>query len=282
MAATETGLVRFVDTAKRYEMLGPEEEQALARAWQGNGDKRALERLVGSHLRLVLRIARGYRGYGLPLADLVAEGNVGLVQAAHKFDPGRGFRFATYALWWIKAAIQEHVLHSWSLVKTGTTGAQKKLFFNLRRLRAQLDYSGGGELSRSSIRAIAETLQVSEEEVVSMNQRLSGGDRSLDEPLESGEGDRLSNLADEGPSPEAQLAHAEELALRRRQLRAALQVLDDRERRILFERRLNEAPSTLEALSRELRVSRERVRQIEMRALKKLQRAMLGAMPSFA
>ena len=282
MAATETGLVRFVDTAKRYRMLEPEEERTLARAWQKNGDKRALERLVGSHLRLVLRIARGYRGYGLPLADLVAEGNVGLVQAAHKFDPGRGFRFATYALWWIKAAIQEYVLHSWSLVKTGTTGAQKKLFFNLRRLRAQLDYSGGGELSRSSIRAIAETLQVSEEEVVSMNQRLSGGDRSLDEPLESGEGDRLSNLADDGPSPETRLAEAEELALRRRQLRAALQVLDDRERRILFERRLNEAPSTLDALSRELRVSRERVRQIEMRALKKLQRAMLGAMPSFA
>ena len=276
--SAETGLVRFVDTAKRFPMLSPDREQALAQAWRTSGDRKALEQLVGAHLRLVLKIARGYRGYGLPLADLVAEGNLGLMQAAHKFEPERGFRFATYALWWIMAAIQEHVLRSWSLVKVGTTGAQKKLFFNLRRLKARIEDAGGTELPAAAVARIAKDLDVPAADVIEMNRRLAGGDHSLDAPVEGGEGDRLALLVDDRPSPEAMVAEADEAAKRRRLLDGALKVLDERERRILFERRLSDEPLTLEALSQQLRVSRERVRQLEVRAFRKLQRAILGAL----
>src|SRR5690242_14735361 len=266
-------LVRFVEEAKRYPMLSPEREQTLARAWRDEGDRDALEHLVGSHLRLVVKIARGFGGYGLPLADLVAEGNVGLMQAVEKFDPDRGFRFATYAMWWIRAAIQEYILHSWSLVKIGTTAAQKKLFFNLRKLKGKLEELDQGDLSPEAVKTIAEELNVPASEVVEMNRRLAGADSSLNVMVgEDGDTDRLSLIADETPSQEARVVDADELKKRRRILKRAMDELNDRERRIVVERRLRDNPLTLEELSREFNVSRERVRQIEVRAFEKLQR----------
>ncbi|WP_029011153.1 RNA polymerase sigma factor RpoH [Azospirillum halopraeferens] len=271
-------LSRYVEESKRYPILAPDVEHDLAVAWRVRGDLTALEKLVGSHLRLVIKIARGFAGYGLPLVDLVAEGNVGLMQAAQKFDPERGFRFATYATWWIRAAIQEYILHSWSLVKMGTTAAQKKLFFNLRRLKSQLEELEQGDLSPATVVAIATELGVPENEVVEMNRRLASSDSSLDATLSSdGETNWLELLADERPSQEVLIAEADEMALRRRLVGQALERLDDRERRILFERRLKDNPSTLEALSQQFSVSRERVRQIEVRAFEKLQKAVLSA-----
>nr|WP_246653732.1 RNA polymerase sigma factor RpoH [Azospirillum formosense] len=271
-------MTRYVEESKRFPILAPDEERELAVAWRDRGNGHALERLVGSHLRLVIKIARGFGGYGLPLVDLVAEGNVGLMQAAQKFDPGRGFRFATYATWWIRAAIQEYILHSWSLVKMGTTAAQKKLFFNLRRLKSQMQELEQGDLSPSTVTAIATELDVPEQEVIEMNRRLSSNDSSLDAALSSdGETNWLELLADDRPTQESVIADADELALRRRLVGQALERLDDRERRILFERRLKEDPSTLESLSQQFCVSRERVRQIEVRAFEKLQKAVLSA-----
>nr|WP_247892928.1 RNA polymerase sigma factor RpoH [Azospirillum baldaniorum] len=271
-------MTRYVEESKRFPILAPDEERELAVAWRDRGNGHALERLVGSHLRLVIKIARGFGGYGLPLVDLVAEGNVGLMQAAQKFDPGRGFRFATYATWWIRAAIQEYILHSWSLVKMGTTAAQKKLFFNLRRLKSQMQELEQGDLSPSTVTAIATELDVPEQEVIEMNRRLSSNDSSLDAALSSdGETNWLELLADDRPTQESVIAEADELALRRRLVGQALERLDDRERRILFERRLKEDPSTLESLSQQFCVSRERVRQIEVRAFEKLQKAVLSA-----
>ncbi len=271
-------LSRYVEESKRYPILSPDDERALAEAWRYRGSGVALEKLVGSHLRLVIKIARGFAGYGLPLTDLVAEGNVGLMQAAQKFDPERGFRFATYATWWIRAAIQEYILHSWSLVKMGTTAAQKKLFFNLRRLKSRMEELEQGDLSPEAVAAIAAELDVPEGEVVEMNRRLSSSDSSLDATM-SGDGETnwLELLADDRPNQEITIADADELAMRRRLVGQALERLDDRERRILFERRLKDNPSTLEALSQQFCVSRERVRQIEVRAFEKLQKAVLSA-----
>ncbi|KAA0681327.1 RNA polymerase sigma factor RpoH [Roseomonas genomospecies 6] len=278
LTGENASLTRYVEESKRFPILAPDEERELAVAWRDRGNGHALERLVGSHLRLVIKIARGFGGYGLPLPDLVAEGNVGLMQAAQKFDPERGFRFATYATWWIRAAIQEYILHSWSLVKMGTTAAQKKLFFNLRRLKSQMEELEQGDLSPSTVTAIATELDVPEQEVIEMNRRLSSNDSSLDAALSSdGETNWLELLADDRPTQESVIADADELALRRRLVGQALERLDDRERRILFERRLKDDPSTLESLSQQFCVSRERVRQIEVRAFEKLQKAVLSA-----
>jgi len=273
----DTTLVRFVDEAKRYPMLSPEREQELARAWRDRKDRAALTQLVGSHLRLVVKIARGFTGYGLPLSDLVAEGNVGLMQAAEKFDPSRGFRFATYAMWWIRASIQEYILHSWSLVKMGTTAAQKKLFFNLRRLKGQMDELEQGDLPPETVTKIATELDVSEAEVVEMNRRLAGADNSLNAMMGStpdSDSEWLDMLPDESPSQETLLGERRELQQRRALLDIALKKLNPRERDIIFERRLKDEPSTLEELSHRYAVSRERIRQIEVRAFEKLQRAM--------
>ncbi len=271
-------LVRFVEEAKRYPMLSPEREQRLAHAWRDAGDRDALEQLVGSHLRLVIKIARGFAGYGLPLADLVAEGNVGLMQAAEKFDPSRGFRFATYAMWWIRASIQEYILHSWSLVKMGTTAAQKKLFFNLRKLKGQMAELDQGDLSPEAVAKIAIDLDVPESEVIEMNRRLAGADNSLNALVGGGgidsDAEWLDMLPDEGPSQETIVGDRHELQQRRELLDVALKKLNARERDIIFERRLKDEPSTLEELSHRYAVSRERIRQIEVRAFEKLQRAM--------
>ena len=274
----DTTLVRFVEEAKRFPMLSPEREQELARAWRDQRDSEALRQLVGSHLRLVVKIARGFTGYGLPLADLVAEGNVGLMQAAEKFDPDRGFRFATYAMWWIRAAIQEYILHSWSLVKMGTTAAQKKLFFNLRKLKGQMEELDQGDLSPEAVSKIATELDVPEAEVIEMNRRLAGADNSLN-ALMGGTGadsdaEWLDMLPDEGPNQETLVGDRRELQQRRLMLDHALKKLNPRERDIIFERRLKDEPSTLEELSHRYAVSRERIRQIEVRAFEKLQRAM--------
>ncbi len=274
----EFSLVRFVEEAKRYPMLSPERERDLALAWRDRRDRIALDELVGSHLRLVVKIARGFAGYGLPLADLVAEGNVGLMQAAEKFDAERGFRFATYAMWWIRAAIQEYILHSWSLVKIGTTAAQKKLFFNLRRMKARLQQFEQGDLSPETIATIAKDLDVPAAEVVEMNRRLSGQDNSLNAML-GGEADSewLEMLPDERPSQETVVGDMEEGRRRRDLLGAALKKLNPREREIVVERRLKDEPATLEELSHRYAVSRERIRQIEVRAVEKLQKAVIAA-----
>jgi RNA polymerase sigma-32 factor len=274
----DTSLVRFVEEAKRFPMLSPEREQELARAWRDQHDESALRELVGSHLRLVVKIARGFSGYGLPLVDLVAEGNVGLMQAAEKFDPDRGFRFATYAMWWIRAAIQEYILHSWSLVKMGTTAAQKKLFFNLRKLKGQMEELDQGDLPPDAVTKIATELDVAESEVIEMNRRLSGADNSLNALVggtgADNEAEWLDMLPDEGPNQETVVADRRELQQRRLMLDSALKKLNPRERDIIFERRLKDEPSTLEELSHRYAVSRERIRQIEVRAFEKLQRAM--------
>ncbi len=272
----DTSLVRLVEEAKRFPMLSPEREQELAKSWRDGRDRQALTQLVGSHLRLVVKIARGFTGYGLPLADLVAEGNVGLMQAAEKFDPDRGFRFATYAMWWIRAAIQEYILHSSSLVKMGTTAAQKKLFFNLRRLKGQMAELEQGDLPPAVVTKIATELDVPEAEVVEMNRRLAGADNSLNALIGGAGGDSewLDVLPDEGPSQETVVAERDELQQRRHLLDVALKKLNPRERDIIFERRLKDEPSTLEELSHRYAVSRERIRQIEVRAFEKLQRAM--------
>jgi RNA polymerase sigma-32 factor len=274
----EGDLGRLLDQARRHPLLSPEEERELALRWRDQRDPEAARRLVASHLRLVIKIARGYAGYGLPLGELVAEGNVGLVQALAKYDPERGFRFATYAMWWIKAAIHEHVLHNWSLVKLGTTAAQKKLFFNLRRLKARLGESGGGDLPSETVSSIARELGVEEGEVIEMNRRLAGGDASLNMRMaEDGEREWQDTLVDEDQDQEEQIAEASELAWRRGLLTGALDVLNPRERHILDERRLKDEPATLEDLAQVYGVSRERVRQIEVRAFEKVQKAMLAA-----
>jgi len=271
-------LTHHLIAARRFPMLSPEREQELALAWRDHGDEVALRDLVGSHLRLVIKIARGFAGYGLPLSDLIAEGNVGLMQAAQKFDPDRGFRFATYAMWWIRAAIQEHILHSTSLVKMGTTAAQKKLFFNLRQMKGRLEEIDAGDLSPESVAAIATALGVPEKDVVEMNRRLSGADGSLNVTMtDDGETEWLDRLVDERPTQELLLAEADELAQRRKLLGEAMAGLNAREREILIERRLREEPLTLEDLSRRFHVSRERIRQLEVRAVDKLRKAMLGA-----
>ncbi len=276
--AREGGLQRYLQEIRKFPMLDPGEEYMLAKRWREHEDPEAAHRLVTSHLRLVAKIAMGYRGYGLPLAELISEGNVGMMQAVKRFDPDRGFRLATYAMWWIRASIQEYVLHSWSLVKMGTTAAQKKLFFNLRRLKGQIQAIEEGDLSPENVKKIAEVLEVPEADVVSMNQRLAGSDHSLNAPLRAdGEGEWQDWLVDETDDQEKKLSERQELGVRRDLLRAAMAHLNERERDILVARRLTDQPSTLEDLSQRYGVSRERVRQIEVRAFDKLQRAIKSA-----
>ncbi|MGE0255002.1 MAG: RNA polymerase sigma factor RpoH [Alphaproteobacteria bacterium] len=267
-------LTRYLQDIRKFPMLEPEQEFMLAKAWREHGDVEAAHQLVTSHLRLVAKIASGYRGYGLPLAELISEGNVGLMQAVKKFEPDRGFRLATYAMWWIRAAIQEYILHSWSLVKMGTTAAQKKLFFNLRRMKGKLQALEEGDLSPENVKKIATDLQVTEDEVVSMNRRLAAPDNSLNAPVRAdGEGEWMDWLVDETSSQETQLAEQDEFDKRKGLLARALRALNGRERDILTRRRLADEPVTLEDLSREYGISRERVRQIEVRAFEKLQKS---------
>ena len=271
--SAEGNLSRYLEEIQKFPMLQPIEEYTLARNWREHDDTTAAHKLVTSHLRLVAKIAMGYRGYGLPVAELISEGNIGMMQAVKRFDPERGFRLATYAMWWIRASIQEYILHSWSLVKMGTTAAQKKLFFNLRKLKGQMQAIDDGDLSPENVTAIATRLDVSEKDVISMNGRLSGPDHSLNAPKAiDGDGEWQDWLVDESQNQEQQYADDEELSKRSHLLNKAMKKLDDRERYILSQRKLIDTPLTLEELSKEYDISRERVRQIEVRAFEKLQK----------
>ena len=272
------GLTRYLEEIRRFPMLEPQQEYMLAKSWREHGDRDAAHQLVTSHLRLVARIAMGYRGYGLPIGEVISEGNVGLMQAVKRFDPDKGFRLATYAMWWIRAAIQEYILRSWSLVKMGTTAAQKKLFFNLRKIKGQLKALDEGDLRPDQVKRIANQLGVTEEDVVSMNRRLAG-DSSLNAPVrnDAESGEWQDWLVDETIDQETALAESEERDHRRDMLNDALQGLNARERRVFEARRLAEEPLTLEELSAEFGVSRERIRQIEVRAFEKVQKAVQKA-----
>jgi RNA polymerase sigma-32 factor len=280
--AASGGLSRYLEEIRRFPMLEPQEEYMLAKRWQEHEDSQAAQRLVTSHLRLVARIAMGYRGYGLPIGEVISEGNVGLMQAVKRFDPDKGFRLATYAMWWIRAAIQEYILRSWSLVKMGTTAAQKKLFFNLRKLKGQLQAFEEGDLRPDQVEAIATKLGVPEEDVISMNRRLAG-DSSLNAPLRAdaeGGGEWQDWLVDDSSDQESILVDQEELDNRRSYLTEAIDTLTPREKRIFEARRLVDDPLTLEELSSEFGVSRERIRQIEVRAFEKVQKAVKKAAES--
>jgi RNA polymerase sigma-32 factor len=274
MITAEGGLSRYLEEIRRFPMLEPQQEYMLAKSWREHGDRDAAHQLVTSHLRLVAKIAMGYRGYGLPISEIVSEGNVGLMQAVKRFEPDKGFRLATYAMWWIKAAIQEYILRSWSLVKMGTTANQKKLFFNLRKAKSKISALGEGDLRPDQVAQIAKRLGVTEKDVVDMNRRL-GGDSSLNAPIrdDGDSGEWQDWLADDSAGQEEVLAESEEMDNRRSALDHALTVLNDRERRIFEARRLADDPVTLEELAAEFGVSRERVRQIEVRAFEKVQKA---------
>ena len=279
IAADSGGLVRYLEEIRKFPMLEPEEEFMLAKRWQEHEDSEAAHKLVTSHLRLVTRIAMGYRGYGLPIGEVISEGNVGLMQAVKRFEPDKGFRLATYAMWWIRASIQEYILRSWSLVKMGTTAAQKKLFFNLRRMKGQIKALEDGDLRPDQVKKIATTLGVPEDDVISMNRRL-GGDASLNAPVRAdmeGGGEWQDWLVDDAPDQEERLVESEELSQRKAYLAKAMATLNERERRIFEARRLAEEPATLEDLSEEFGVSRERIRQIEVRAFEKVQAAVQKA-----
>jgi RNA polymerase sigma-32 factor len=273
------GLSRYLTEIRKFPMLAKDEEFMLAKRWQEHEDPEAAHRMVTSHLRLVAKIAMGYRGYGLPIGEVISEGNVGLMQAVKKFDPDKGFRLATYAMWWIRASIQEYILRSWSLVKMGTTAAQKKLFFNLRKAKSEISAFEEGDLRPEQVSHIATRLGVLDEEVISMNRRLSGPDASLNAPLRAdGESEWQDWLADDNAvNQETQIAEDEERSIRMSLLEEAMTELSDRERHILTERRLKDSPTTLEDLASQYGVSRERVRQIEVRAFEKLQKAMRAA-----
>jgi len=278
IASGEAGLSRYLDEIRKFPMLEPQQEYMLAKAYLEHDDSDAAHKLVTSHLRLVAKIAMGYRGYGLPISEVISEGNVGLMQAVKRFDPEKGFRLATYAMWWIKAAIQEYILRSWSLVKLGTTANQKRLFFNLRKVKSSIQALDDGDLRPDQVTQIATKLNVPESDVISMNRRLSG-DSSLNAPIrqEADSGEWQDWLVDESVTAEETLAESEELDTRRALLKDALGVLNEREKRIFQQRRLAEEPMTLEALSEEFGVSRERVRQIEVRAFEKVQKAVVRA-----
>jgi len=273
----DASLNRYLSEIRKFPVLKPEQEYMLAKRFQEHGDPKAAEQLVTSHLRLVSKIAMGYRGYGLPVSELISEGNIGLMQGVKKFDPDRGFRLATYAMWWIRASMQEFILRSWSLVKIGTTAAQKKLFFNLRRMKNNLQAFEDGDLNREALQKIATDLGVSEEEVNNMNRRMAmGGDTSLNVPMrEDGDGQWQDWLVDDTPLQDERVADAQEGDMRHALLSEAMDSLNEREKHILTQRRLIEEPQTLEELSQTYSVSRERVRQIEVRAFEKLQKAML-------
>jgi RNA polymerase sigma-32 factor len=281
--AGESGLSRYLAEIRKFPLLSPEDEYMFAKRWKEHSDPEAARRLVTSHLRLVAKIAMGYRGYGLPVSEIVSEGNVGLMQAVKRFDPDRGFRLATYAMWWIRASIQEYVLRSWSMVKMGTTAAQKKLFFNLRKAKNNIGAIEEGDLTPDHTATLANQLGVTETEVTEMNRRLSGGDASLNAPLRSeSESEWQDWLADDTADQETRLAEREEMGDRHELLMNAMKDLTDRERDIIQARRLQDEPATLEELSQKYGVSRERVRQIEVRAFEKLQRGMKSAMSAAA
>jgi RNA polymerase sigma-32 factor len=275
--SSEGGLARYLQEIRQFPMLQPDEEFMLAKRWKEHGDREAAHKLVTSHLRLVAKIAMGYRGYGLPISEVVSEGNVGLMQAVKRFEPDKGFRLATYAMWWIKASIQEFILRSWSLVKMGTTASQKKLFFNLRKVKGQIQALEEGDLRPDQVKEISRRLGVPEEDVVSMNRRLSG-DASLNAPVRAeSEGEWQDWLVDDTDTQEDALVESEEKKLRLDLLTEALDKLTDRERRVFAARRMQEEPATLEDLSQEFGVSRERIRQIEVRAFEKVQKAVKNA-----
>jgi len=277
IAAGEGGLTRYLQQIRQFPMLQPDEEYMLAKRWREHNDSEAAHRLVTSHLRLVAKIAMGYRGYGLPISEIISEGNVGLMQAVKRFEPDKGFRLATYAMWWIKAAIQEYILRSWSLVKMGTTASQKKLFFNLRKVKGQIQAIEEGDLRPDQVTEIATRLGVPEVDVISMNRRLSG-DTSLNAPVRAeSEGEWQDWLVDETDNQETALVESEELSMRAKLLGKALDKLNERERRVFEARRLRDEPLTLEELSQEFSVSRERIRQIEVRAFEKIQKAVRNA-----
>lgn len=269
------GLSRYLQEIRQFPVLDPEEEYMLAKRWREHEDSEAAHKMVTSHLRLVAKMAMGYRGYGLPIGEVISEGNVGLMQAVKRFEPEKGFRLSTYAMWWIRAAIQEYILRSWSLVKIGTTAAQKKLFFNLRRVKNQIQALDEGDMTSEQVALIARKLSVSEQEVTNMNQRLSGQDNSLNAPLRmDADGEWQDWLVDDKPNQETELGESEEFKIRHALLEEGLKHLTGREKDILTARRLREEPATLEDLSLEYNISRERVRQIEVRAFEKLQRSM--------
>ncbi|MDQ3139422.1 MAG: RNA polymerase sigma factor RpoH [Pseudomonadota bacterium] len=274
----EAGLNRYLSEIKKFPILTPEEEYMLAKRWTEHQDTEAAAKLINSHLRLVAKIAMGYRGYGLPVSELISEGNIGLMQGVKKFEPERGFRLATYAMWWIRASIQEFILRSWSLVKMGTTAAQKKLFFNLRRMKNRIEAFEDGDMKPEDVAKIAKDLGVSEADVISMNRRMAmGGDTSLNVPLrEEGEGQWQDWLVDTEPLQDERVADAEETKVRHDLLVQAMEALNEREKHILTERRLSDDPKTLEELSQVYDVSRERIRQIEVRAFEKLQKALMN------
>jgi RNA polymerase sigma-32 factor len=273
--APEGNLTRYLQEIRKFPMLTAQDELDLSKRWRDTEDMDAAHKLVTSHLRLVAKIAMGYRGYGLPVGELISEGNVGMMQAVKRFDPERGFRLSTYAMWWIRAAIQEYILHSWSLVKMGTTAAQKKLFFNLRRLKGQMQAIDDGDLQPEQVAKIAHALDVPEQDVVNMNRRLAAPDHSLNAPLRAdSEGEWQDFLVDDAESQEHAIGEREEATGRKALLASALKTLNERERHILIERRLKDNPTTLEDLSQQYDISRERVRQIEVRAFEKLQKAM--------
>ena len=275
--SNEGGLASYLAQIKKFPMLDAEEEYMLAKNWKTTGNLKSAEKLVTSHLRLVAKIAMGYRGYGLPVNEMISEGNVGLMQAVKKFEPEKGFRLATYAMWWIKASIQEYILRSWSLVKIGTTTAQKKLFFNLKKIKNQLAPKSEGDLRDEHVSEIAEKLNVKKEEVVSMNRRLSGKEHSLNAQIGE-DGDEWQDwLVDKEMDQELKFAHKEEMAQRKDLLTDSIKILNDREKEILYARRLNDEPTTLENLSKKYKISRERIRQIENKAFEKIQKHMLNS-----
>ena len=279
--AIEQGLSNYLAQIKKFPMLASREEYMLAKSWKDRGDLKSAEKLVTSHLRLVAKIAMGYRGYGLPTSELVSEGNIGLMQAVKKFDPEKGFRLATYAMWWIKASIQEYVLRSWSLVKMGTTAAQKKLFFNLKKIKNQLASNETGDLKPEHVNEISKRLNVKKEEVISMNRRLLAKEKSLNDPIKDGNGTELQDwIVDNKLDQELKFSNDQELSKRKKLMDDSMHVLNIREKEILTARRLSEDTSTLEILSKKYKVSRERIRQIETQAFKKLQKTMLSSTKS--
>ena len=279
--SNEGGLAVYLDQIKKFPMLDAEEEYMLAKNWKSTGNVKSAEKLVTSHLRLVAKIAMGYRGYGLPVNELISEGNIGLMQAVKKFDPDKGFRLATYAMWWIKAAIQEYVLRSWSLVKMGTTTAQKKLFFNLKKLKNQIAPNQDGDLKDDQVKEISKRLDVESHEVVNMNRRMMGQEKSLNDPIKSGETDEWQDwLVDDSLDQELIVSQKQEYEDKKELLKSAMKILNEREKEIITARRLSEEPETLEDLSKKYKISRERIRQIETKAFEKLQKSMINASKS--
>ena len=279
--ALDGGLSKYLTQIKKFPMLSAEEEYMLAKSWRDRGDLKSAQKLITSHLRLVAKIAMGYRGYGLPVSEMVSEGNIGLMQAVKKFEPEKGFRLATYAMWWIKASIQEYVLRSWSLVKMGTTTAQKKLFFNLKKLKNQLSANNEGDLKPQHVDEISKRLNVKKEEVISMNRRLHGKEKSLNDPVKDDSGTEWQDwIVDDKLDQELKLSQDQELDERKNLMKSSMDILNTREKEILTARKLSENAATLEVLSKKYKVSRERIRQIETKAFEKLQKAMLNATKS--